>query len=164
MDFDTADRINQSIRLASVRHRARAAELLGELGISLGQDHVLLALDRGGPMTQRRLAVLCELSPPTIFQAVRKLEADGYVGKAPSSTDGRATTVQLTAAGRTLIAPIRERLIRLAEETLQGLETTTPDTLVEVLGDLARGMSSGAGRRRLEQRRPAAAPIGADRA
>ena len=152
MDFETADKINQAIRLGAIKHRALAAELLDEIGLNPGQDHVLLALDRGGPMTQRRLAVLCELSPPTITQVVRKLEAAGLLARTPSATDGRATTVELTASGHAIIGPIKERLVRLAETTVAGLQTTSVESLIAVSGDLARGLSSAAGRRRLARR------------
>lgn len=86
------------------------------------------------------------------IQVVRKLEANGCVTKTPSSTDGRATTVRLTPAGRELVSPIKQRLVQLAQETVQGLEATSPSTLVDVLGDLARGLSTGAGRKRQERR------------
>jgi DNA-binding MarR family transcriptional regulator len=140
------------VGLASIRHRALAVDLLDELGLAPGQDHVLLALERDGPQTQRRLAVACELSPPTITQVVRKLESAGLVARRPKPNDARATLVELTESGRKLIAPLKERLVRLAETTVAGLQETSAETLVAVTGDLARGLSTRARRQRLARR------------
>ena len=56
MDPKYAEALNQGIRLLSLRHRARAAQLLAPLGLHAGQEAVLLELDRTGPLIQAQSA------------------------------------------------------------------------------------------------------------
>lgn len=49
MDYEQADALNRAIRLINLKHRARAAALLGEIGLHPGQEILLLELDAGGP-------------------------------------------------------------------------------------------------------------------
>ncbi len=157
MDFETADSLNRSIRLIGLKHRARAAELLAEIGLHPGQEIVLLELDEHGPRTQVQLASGCECEPPTLTQLAQKLEAAGFISRTPSSTDARATVVSLTEQGKALIGPLKERWVRLAETTVAGLAGTTAESLLGVTTDLARSLSSASARRRLARQRPTAA-------
>ena len=68
---------------------------------------------------------------------VRKLEAAGLVQRHPSSTDGRAIVVELTAAGRRLIPRLERAWLQLAEESVANLASTQIPTLVAVLADLS---------------------------
>jgi hypothetical protein len=46
--FEQADALNRAIRVVNLKHRARAAALLGEIGLHPGQEIVLLELDARG--------------------------------------------------------------------------------------------------------------------
>jgi DNA-binding MarR family transcriptional regulator len=126
-----ADALNQALRVISIRHRARAAALLAELGLYPGQEVLLLAAALG-----------CE--PPSVTQMARKLEAAGLISRRTSPHDNRATIVELTAPGRALIPSLKAVWRRLAESTLAGLITTAPEQLLATVEDLARSLSSGA--------------------
>ncbi|MBA3850753.1 MAG: MarR family transcriptional regulator [Chloroflexi bacterium] len=152
MDFETADALNRAIRLIGLKHRARAAELLGEIGLHPGQEIVLLELDAHGARTQIQLAIGCECEPPTLTQLAQKLEAAGLISRQPSPTDARATVVSLTEQGQALVGPLKERWVLLAERTVAGLTRTTADALTEVTRDLASSLSCGGGRRRLARK------------
>lgn len=69
--------------------------------------------------------------------------------------------------GRALIAPLKERWVRLAEATVTGLERTSEAALQAVMADLARSLSSAGGRQRLARReqrdRDATEPKSAER-
>lgn len=149
MDFETADTLNRAIRLIGLKHRARAAELLAEIGLHPGQEIVLLELEAHGPRTQIQLAMGCECEPPTLTQLAQKLEVAGFIARQPSSTDARVTVVSLTELGQALIGPLKERWIRLAERTVAGLTETTAEALTAVTGELACSLSSAGGRRRV---------------
>jgi len=138
VEFEAADALNRAIRVIGRKHRARAAELLRELGLNPGQEIVLLELDAHGPGTQIQLAIGCECEPPTLTQLAQKLEAAGLTARQPSPTDARATIVSLTEQGLALIGPLKERWVRLANATVAGLTKTDPAALREVTTDLAR--------------------------
>jgi DNA-binding MarR family transcriptional regulator len=121
VDFEQADSINQAIRLLSLRHRARAAALLGPLGLHPGQEVFLLELARTGPMIQAQLSEALGCEPPSVTLMARKLEASGHIRRQPAPSDGRASIVELTDSGRALAAQVKQLWRALAEETVVGL-------------------------------------------
>jgi DNA-binding MarR family transcriptional regulator len=141
MDSAQAHALNSAIRALTLRHRARAAELLAELGLHPGQEFVLMALAAKGPQVQRRLAEEIGCEPPTITHMVRKLEAAGHIARVPSADDRRATIVELTPQGRGLLGRLDEVWQTLAEETVAGITGTSPGHII----DLLRGMAANLG-------------------
>ncbi|MET8121548.1 MarR family transcriptional regulator [Micromonospora sp. NPDC005189] len=133
MDPEYADALNQGIRLLSLRHRARAAQLLAPLGLHPGQEAVLLELDRTGPLIQAQLSEALGCEPPSVTLMTRKLEASGHIRRVPDPADKRATVVSLTDSGKALADQIRELWVTLAQETVHDLPA---DTLRQLPGIL----------------------------
>ena len=140
MDSEQAHALNSAIRALTLRHRARAAELLAELGLHPGQEFVLMALAAKGPQVQRRLAEEIGCEPPTITHMVRKLEAAGHIARLPSADDRRATIVELTPQGRGLLGRLDELWQTLAAETIAGITDTSPSRIIGLLRDLAANL------------------------
>ncbi|MFG2003878.1 MarR family winged helix-turn-helix transcriptional regulator [Spirillospora sp. NPDC048911] len=140
MDFERADMLNGAIRTIALKHRARAAVKLAELGLHPGHEAVLFLLSAKGPQTQRQLAAGADCEPPSITLMVRKLEAAGLVSRAPAAQDARANVVQLTPEGEKIIVRMRELWRDLADETVAGLTETSADEVIKALTDLARSL------------------------
>jgi DNA-binding MarR family transcriptional regulator len=138
MDHEYADALNQAIRLLSLRHRARAAQLLAPLGLHPGQEALLLELDRTGPRIQAQLSEALGCEPPSVTLMTRKLEASGHIKRTADPTDKRATVVALTNSGKTLTEQIRQLWVTLAEETVRGL----PAKILEQLPGILHTMST----------------------
>jgi DNA-binding MarR family transcriptional regulator len=138
MDHEYAGTLNQAIRLLSLRHRARAAQLLAPLGLHPGQEALLLELHRSGPRIQAQLSEALGCEPPSVTLMTRKLEASGHIRRAPDPADKRATVVALTDSGEALVDRITELWVTLAEETVQGL----PAGLLEGLPGILQTMST----------------------
>jgi DNA-binding MarR family transcriptional regulator len=138
MDPDDADALNHAIRLLSLRHRARTGALLAPLDLHPGQEVLLLALARGGPMIQSQLSEALGCEPPSVTLMARKLETAGHIRREPARDDRRATVVTLTDAGRELVGRLEQVWLNLAEETVDGL----PDATVEMLPALLRAMAA----------------------
>ena len=128
MDHTYALALNQAIRLLSLRHRARAAQLLAPLGLHVGQEALLLELDRTGPRIQAQLSEALGCEPPSVTLMTRKLEASGHIRRKPAPADRRASIVELTDSGRALADRIKSLWCDLAEETVAGLP---PETVAE---------------------------------
>lgn len=141
MNFGRADTLNEAIRAVGIRHRALAVAALAPFGIHPGHKLLLLELE-AGPRTQSQLAAASGYEPPTITESVRQLETAGLVVRRPSQTDARATMVELSDQGRSLLPKLRAAWRQVAEQTVAGLKSTTVDHLVEVLNDLAAGLTS----------------------
>ncbi|NUO97123.1 MAG: MarR family transcriptional regulator [Nonomuraea sp.] len=151
MDFDQADAVNQAIRLLSLRHRARAAELLAPLGLHPGQEALLLELARTGPMIQAQLSEALGVERPSVTLMARKLEAAGHIRRSQAPGDQRATVVELTDAGRALTDQVKQLWCALAQETVTGL---TAETVAELPG-LLTTLTSNVNTRRPHTRRDA---------
>ncbi|MFC4906972.1 MarR family winged helix-turn-helix transcriptional regulator [Actinomadura gamaensis] len=148
MDFARADALNQAIRLLSLRHRARAAELLAPLGLHPGQEALLLELARTGPMIQAELSEALGVERPSVTLMVRKLEAAGHLRRSPAPDDQRATVVELTGKGEALAERVKELWCALAEETVAGLPDETVADLPALLGVLTNNVDTKRPRRR----------------
>jgi DNA-binding MarR family transcriptional regulator len=138
MDLEYAGALNQAIRLLSLRHRARAAQLLAPLGLHVGQEALLLELDRTGPRIQAQLSEALGCEPPSVTLMTRKLETAGHIKRTPDPTDKRATVVALTDSGKALAEQIRQLWLTLADETIRGL----PAEMLEQLPGILHIMST----------------------
>ncbi|MFG1843441.1 MarR family winged helix-turn-helix transcriptional regulator [Micromonospora sp. NPDC049175] len=138
MDYEYADALNQAIRLLSLRHRARAAHLLASLGLHVGQEALLLELDRSGPRIQAQLSEALGCEPPSVTLMTRKLEASGHIKRTPDPADKRATVVALTDSGEALVGQIQQLWLTLAEETIRDL----PAKMLEQLPGILHTMST----------------------
>jgi DNA-binding MarR family transcriptional regulator len=143
MDPEYADALNQAIRLLSLRHRARAAQLLAPLGLHPGQEALLLELDRTGPRIQAQLSEALGCEPPSVTLMTRKLEASGSIRRTPDPTDKRATVVTLTDSGRALAVQIRELWVTLAAETVHDLPLEMLEQLPGILHTMSTNVDSG---------------------
>jgi len=142
MDYEEADTLNEAIRAIGIRHRALAIAALAPFGIHPGHKLLLFELETEGPRTQAQLAASSGYEPPTITLSVRQLEEAGLVARSPSPTDGRATIVELTEAGRVLLPKLRVAWQSVAERTVGGLTSVSPEQLSAALSDLAASLSS----------------------
>lgn len=142
MNFGQADALNELIRAIGIRHRALSVAALAPFGIHPGHKLILLELETAGPSTQAQLAAASGYEPPTITLSVRQLEEAGLVVRRPSSTDRRATVVELSEQGRALLPKLKAVWRRVAEQTVAGLRSTPVDQLTDVLADLASSLSA----------------------
>jgi DNA-binding MarR family transcriptional regulator len=141
MDFEAADALNEAIRAIGIRHRALAIAALAPFGIHPGHKLLLQELEAEGPRTQAQLAAASGYEPPTITLSVRQLEAAGLVVRRPSASDRRATIVELSDAGRSLLPKLKAAWREVAERSVAGLTSTPVDQLSVVLADLATSLT-----------------------
>ena len=142
MNFEQADALNEVIRAVGIRHRALSIAALAPFGIHPGHKLVLFELDTAGPRTQAQLAAATGFEPPTITLSVRQLEDAGLVARRPSPTDRRATLVELSDKGRTLLPELKAAWCRAAEQTVAGFTAIPLDQLTDVLADLAASLDT----------------------
>ena len=155
MEYAYADALNKALRMIGIRHRALADALLAELGLHAGQEMLLLTLDERGPLFQTQIAVALNCEPPSVTGMARKLEDAGLVIRYPSPKDSRATMVELSEKGRSLMPKLKMVWQRLAEVTAAGVKTP-PDQLLAVAQDVARrlvALSEDAEEKRLDATR-----------
>jgi DNA-binding MarR family transcriptional regulator len=77
--------------------------------LTLTQFAALAALERHPEMTPRELADHEKVQPPSMTRVISFLEDQGLVERSPHPTDGRQVMLNVTQAGRDLLAEERRR-------------------------------------------------------
>ncbi|RYE49873.1 MAG: MarR family transcriptional regulator [Hyphomicrobiales bacterium] len=68
-------------------------------GGNSGPMPVFFALQDGGAMTQKELALLAAVEQPTMANTLNRMERDGLVARRPDPNDRRSARVSLTPLG-----------------------------------------------------------------
>ena len=121
-----ATRLN-SVSIHLVR-RARTAD--STLGVPPGQLSALSVLAFGGERTLAQLAEAEQVTSPTMTRIVDGLERSGLAERTPHPSDGRATLVRATTAGKRVMERGRQQrvdvitslLARLSDKDLRAVE------------------------------------------
>lgn len=132
-----ATRTHDTARLASdlrVVLGQLIRRLRAEHRFSLSHGAVLGRLDREGPRSISELATAERIRPQSMAQTVSELEADGLVSRHPDPADRRRAVVELTEAGRVVLAADRrQREGWLAQAIAEGLTAEEQQILAEAV-------------------------------
>lgn len=133
---------NAIIRVTRL-HIMRARQLLRELGLYPGQELLLMHLWDVGPQRQAELAVVFDTDSAAMTRTVQRLEQAGFVRRRADPTDGRATLVEPTAAGRALRARIEGLWAELERATVGDLSDDQQRALLETLARVEENLGAG---------------------
>jgi DNA-binding MarR family transcriptional regulator len=106
-------------------HRNKAQELLGAIGLHVGQEMLLMQLGIGDGLTQSELAEEICVQPATLTRSLDRLSRSGLVERRVDAVDQRVSRVYLTEAGRALgqsIEQVWDELEALSFAKLTGEE------------------------------------------
>lgn len=110
--------------------------------ISVTQCHTLEMLVEHGPMRLNDLTVRLFLDKSTTSRVVRTLVKKGYVAQRADPSDGRATALRATRAGRRLCARITDDLVEQQKALLADLDPDVRAGVVDVIRRVARAADS----------------------
>ena len=129
-----------SVMRAQQIYQARVDEVLKPYGLTFARYELLMMLhfSSRGSMPVKKASERLQVHPTSITNAVDRLEAAGLVSRSPHPTDGRATLIAVTAAGRRTGLKATEAL-NAEVFGKPGLSPRRLTTLVNVLEDLRRG-------------------------
>jgi DNA-binding MarR family transcriptional regulator len=130
--------------LRAARRTGASAHAIGRDGVSLPQVAVLGAVDDTGERGVSAVADRAGLAQPTVTRALTALERRGMVRRAPHASDGRSTSLSLTARGRAVLDEKRREIMgRFAElwSTLAPDERSHAVTLVRRLSGIAADLA-----------------------
>ncbi|MFD1703345.1 MarR family winged helix-turn-helix transcriptional regulator [Methylopila henanensis] len=126
-------------------HRARAAQLLAELGLFPGQEQVLNLLAAGDGRTMGDLASELRVRPPTASKTVARLAAQGLVERRTTNGDGRVVRVDLTPEGRLRAAAVDAVWARLETEAIEGFDGKERKRLKKLLRKMGKNVAGRLG-------------------
>jgi DNA-binding MarR family transcriptional regulator len=116
----------------------RAAGILRPLGLTFARYQVLGMLRWAGPLTLGAVGHRLWITPPTVTNAIDRLEAAELCRRLDHPTDARATLVEITAKGRRAFDRAVEMLNAELFETV-GLDAKELDQLVALIGKIRAG-------------------------
>jgi DNA-binding MarR family transcriptional regulator len=101
---------------------------------------LLAQLTAAGPLRAADLAERACLDPSTVSRHLGGLEGDGYVDRTPDPDDGRATLLQVTDAGESFLAEVREQRIAVLSEAVSDWSDKDIATLTRLSRRLAKDL------------------------
>jgi DNA-binding MarR family transcriptional regulator len=93
-------------------------------------------------MIQAQLSEALGCEPPSVTLMTRKLEAAGHIRRTPSTSDKRASLVELTESGGALVDQVKQLWCTLAAETVAGLPAETVVDLPDILTTLTNNVDT----------------------
>jgi len=120
--------------------KQRWTATLAQTGVSPNQFLVLMALAETGPVCQQFLAGVIGIDPRNIVPILDSLEARGLVSRETDPADRRRRVIELTPAGRRIVA----ELSALGEQTERELLASVPPADRESLRRILRSVLDAA--------------------
>ncbi len=105
-------------------------------GISVSQCHTLEALYTRGPLTMGDLAAHLHLEVSSATRVVDFLVANQLASRAADAKDRRVCRVRIARKGRSLIAKIRDELIREHEHVLREIPAPSREAVISAMSKL----------------------------
>jgi len=135
---------NLCLLLSQASHAltTRMGAALADVGIS-PRAHCVLYHALQAERTQRELAALCDLDKTTMVVTVDELERAGLATRRSSREDRRARIVDVTPAGRRVVAAGNEVMGRVREDVLDALPPAERSAFCDGLARLVRGPLGG---------------------
>lgn len=99
----------------------QAVSRMDELRLKPSQAAILFSLHCKGRMSQKELAKMIGITPPSMTVALRKMEEQGYVLRETDHNDQRIIRIQLAPKGIECVEGVKCVLKEMEELTLQGL-------------------------------------------
>lgn len=108
-----------------------------------GRAVMLLVLGSASDgITQRQLAEVLHVSPPTVTVMLQKMEKSGLVERWTDEADQRLTRIRMTPKGRELAGPISDRFNAYIEASLGSMSVADRQELGRLLGVFADNMEA----------------------
>jgi DNA-binding MarR family transcriptional regulator len=123
-------------------HRQYAGALLHGLGLSPGQELLLMLLWDDEPRTQADLTRELAIEAPTTSKMLSRLERADLITRTRSETDRRTVLVTVTEAGRALEDPVNAVWRTLEADTVAALTPEEQETLLVLLGRVSESLSA----------------------
>lgn len=138
--LEQSDMISTLIPALARAHRKLAGTLLRGVGLSAGQELLLMLLWDSEPRAQSELTRHFAVEPPTTAKMLARMERAGLVTRERLSSDRRNSLVSLTETGRALESSVRAVWRELEARTVETLTPREQDQLAALLRRVTRSL------------------------
>lgn len=132
-----AGHVGYLLRQAHAIHRLHMERALADLEVTPPQFAVLTMLNAYPGISNADVARLSMLTPQTVSVIAANLEKMGAIARRPHSIHGRIQHLDVTEAGRKLLARCRERVQKIEAWLLEGLTAAEEKAVRRWLGSIA---------------------------
>lgn len=136
----TWGRVSHAFFRAGRLHRVLAGALLRRVGLYPGQEILLMLLWDDDHRPQADLIRALALDASTVAKMLQRLEQAGFVTRAPSPTDRRASIVSLTDAGHALRDQVADLWHELEQDTTALLSDEEATAVTALLNQIEEGL------------------------
>jgi DNA-binding MarR family transcriptional regulator len=126
------------LRQAGAAQRARTDRALADLAMTTPQFAVLTMLNAYPGISNADTARLSMLTPQTLSVIVANLEKAGWINRRPHEVHGRIRHIDVTDAGRKVLAQCRSRVEALNRRMAIGLSAAEEKIVRRWLVELAK--------------------------
>ena len=137
------EEISERQCVSAIIHTARAHRAAIDRYVRQGlsihrQQHMMLMTiaRRNEPVTQRELSELMEISEAAVTSCLKRLEAEGYVHRAPDPADGRTRRISISEKGRELVKKTDDIFAGIDRQMFCGITKEEMTTLWQLLSRL----------------------------
>ena len=113
------DTVQGCLLEASHKLFQKTFEQVSKLETHPGQLPILRLLKHSGGLSQREIAEILKIKPPTVNVSIHRMEKSGYVTRRPDEKDQRVSRVYLTEKGSRLEAQVHEIMGKIEENLIQ---------------------------------------------
>lgn len=101
----------------------RARSMYQESDLNRSQASILFSLHQKSSMSQKELAALLNMTPPSITSTIQKMERSGYITRKPDPSDQRVMRLELTEKGESCIQTVKRIADQMEEVLFRGMST-----------------------------------------
>jgi DNA-binding MarR family transcriptional regulator len=124
-------------------HRNKAAELLANIDLYVGQEMFLLQLWQQDGLSLSEMAELVHVRPATASRMLDRMEAASLVERRQDIEDGRVSRIFLTRKGRNLKKPVCDMWAELENISMANLTTDERILLRRLLLQVYQNLRDG---------------------
>ena len=137
--------LEAALRVVTKRVYAAAARQSSTRGhrIDRAGYGLLVVIAERGELRLSDLAASVELDVSTVSRQVRQLEDEGLLRRRPDPVDGRASLLNLSPEGRTVLAGVRTARVDLISHALRDWRASDCAELVRLLQRLTDDLAPG---------------------
>lgn len=118
-DFD-ASSLHVLLMKASHMYFASNYEQLTAMGLHPGQMPMLRLLSKQGELSQREIAQMLHVKPPSVAVSIKRMERAGLLVRTPDEKDQRITRISLSEKGREMVKGIQDIFKKNQEVLFRG--------------------------------------------
>ena len=122
------DEITYLFTAFATKHRDHLDKLMKEIGLHGGQVFVLNLLWETDGMSQADIVKALNLTAPTVYNMVVRLQETGFVSIQKDENDARVMRVFLTQQGRKIAIRVEQQWQKLEDQTFTNL--TEPEKMM----------------------------------